>query len=252
MLHVDSNFTGIGGFERGFHRAAAQFGRAYQIDVMCEKEDYPLEVLNKYWPGVPKHRYIQTLGDFTKEEKLDGPKFLCVGGLCCQPFSPAGLQLGALDQSGRYLVREFAEYVNRTRPRWVVVENVDRFASLNDGLDSLATCLEASGYTCGAVVLPSSSVGAPMRRNRLFMVCHAGGVRRQTGSFNPPPIYLPSIPRIWNGRSLLQPRIHRLADGLPTRLSINKLQAYGNAVVPDLAYVLFSCLLAVDEYFYGR
>lgn len=92
----------------------------------------------------------------------------------CQPFSVAGKQGGAADD--RHLWPEVARILAVMRPKVVVVENVSGFVRL--ALDDVLADLEAQGYACGTVVLPAASVGAPHRRERVWVVACANGDRR--------------------------------------------------------------------------
>ncbi|RYF03896.1 MAG: hypothetical protein EOO77_30385 [Oxalobacteraceae bacterium] len=63
-------------------------------------------------------------GDFTQIEAHHvGPIDLLVGGTPCQDFSVAGLRAG-LDGDRGNLSLEFLRLADRTRPRWLVWENV--------------------------------------------------------------------------------------------------------------------------------
>ena len=90
----------------------------WEAAAFAEIEPFPSAVLNHYWPGVPN------LGDFTKIKTEDiGPIDVLVGGTPCQAFSIAGLR-GGLDDDRGNLALEFLRLADRTRPRWVVFENV--------------------------------------------------------------------------------------------------------------------------------
>ena len=74
---------------------------------------------------MPRTGSVPNLGDFTKTKPTDydGPIDLLVGGTPCQSFSIAGLRRGLADPRGN-LMLEFTRLAFRTRPRWVVWENV--------------------------------------------------------------------------------------------------------------------------------
>lgn len=82
---------------------------------------------------------------------------------------------GASDD--RYLWPEFLRIIRETQPRWVLGENVRGLLSIDAGrefggiLGDLATC----GYRVGWVVYGAGNVGAPHRRERVFIVAHADG-----------------------------------------------------------------------------
>jgi len=95
---------------------------------------------------------------------------LITGGYPCQPFSLAGQRLGAADD--RHLWPEMRRVVNLVRPRWVLAENVAGHITM--GLDTVLAELEADGYACGAVVVPACAVNALHRRDRVWIMAHAG------------------------------------------------------------------------------
>lgn len=140
----------------------------------CEIDDYCTRVLGKHWPGVPRWRDIR---DVTAEsvraagiERVD----LVSGGFPCQPFSTAGKRRGKADD--RYLWPEMLRVIQEIRPRWVLGENVAGF--VNMGLDDALSDLETEGYETGAFVIPACAVGAPHRRDRVWIVAYDNTFRR--------------------------------------------------------------------------
>src|SRR5690606_14724100 len=66
---------------------------------------------------------------------------------------------------------EMFRLIEELRPAWVVGENVAGHVSL--GLDDVLSDLENAGYQARAFVIPAAAVGAPHRRDRVFVVAHA-------------------------------------------------------------------------------
>ena len=62
------------------------------------------------------------------------------------------------------------------KPRWVVVENVA--ALLHRGLDVVLRDLSQIGYDCEWHVISASAVGAPHRRERVWIIASANSVGR--------------------------------------------------------------------------
>lgn len=84
----------------------------------AEIEPFPCAVLAHHYP------HVRNFGDFTAIEGADvGAIDLLVGGTPCQSFSVAGLRGGLGDDRGN-LALEFLRLAQRTRPKWVVWENV--------------------------------------------------------------------------------------------------------------------------------
>ena len=94
------------------------------------------------------------------------------GSCPCQPFSAAGKGGGFDDE--RHLWPAWQYLIEQCNPDVVVGEQV---ASPNgySWLDLVQADLEATGYTCGPVVLPAAGFGAPHGRHRIFYLAHAAG-----------------------------------------------------------------------------
>jgi DNA (cytosine-5)-methyltransferase 1 len=155
-LHLDL-FSGIGGFALAAQWAGFRTVQFCEIDPFCQK------VLAKNFPGVPVHDDIKTLSG-----ESVGPVDVVTGGFPCQPVSQAGKRRGSADD--RYLWPEMARIVSEVRPRWVLGENVAGLISM--GLDQCLSDLEDLGYDARAVVVPACAVGAPHRRDRVWIVAH--------------------------------------------------------------------------------
>ena len=157
---------------------------------VSEIEAFPRAVLEQRQGAVAvdfdDHRHTQgqnftpLFGDFTQiQENHVGPIDLLVGGTPCQSFSVAGLRGGLDDERGN-LALEFLRLAQRTRPRWLVWENVPGVLSSNAGRDfaSILGGLAECGYGFAYRVLDAQYFGVPQRRRRVFLVGHFGDWRR--------------------------------------------------------------------------
>ena len=138
----------------------------FETTCFVENNEYCRAVLRHHWPDVP------VLGDICDVRKEDLPcpnPDIVVGGFPCQPFSQAGKQKA--DKDKRHLWPEMFRLIREWRPTWVVGENVIGFAKL--GLDKALTDLENEGYATRTFNIPACAVGAPHRRQRLWIVAHA-------------------------------------------------------------------------------
>ena len=160
-MKVGSLFSGIGGLDLGLERAG--------MDVIWQSEidPYACKVLNKHWPTVPNLGNIKEI-DWSQVER---PDVIC-GGYPCQPFSTAGKRQGEGD--ARHLWPWVRECIAELRPRYAVLENVRGHLSLGFGtvLGDLATI----GYDTEWQVIPAAAVGAPHRRDRVFIVAYPKSV----------------------------------------------------------------------------
>lgn len=147
--------------------------------AFAEIEPFPSAVLAHRWPGVPN------LGDFTKIEAADvGPIDVLVGGTPCQSFSVAGLR-GGLDDDRGNLSLEFCRLARRTRPTWVLWENVPGVLSMDGGraFASILGGLVECGYGVAYRVLDAQYFGLAQRRKRVFVVGYLGDWRRAAAVF---------------------------------------------------------------------
>ena len=89
-----------------------------------------------------------------------------IGGPPCQDFSSAGKR----DEScGRAdLTISFSNIIANIKPKWFVMENVDRAAKSNTFLSAIKTFKE-NNYGITIRVLDASRCGAPQIRKRVFV-----------------------------------------------------------------------------------
>ena len=95
---------------------------------------------------------------------------LIAGGFPCQDISVAGKGVG-LDGERSGLWFEYLRIVQELRPTWVLAENVP--ALRTRGADTVLDGLAAAGYSCWPLVVGARHVGAPHRRDRVWIVAHA-------------------------------------------------------------------------------
>lgn len=157
-LTVLDTFAGIGGFSLGLERTGGfKTVQFIEIDPFCQK------VLAKHWPDVPCHGDIQTY------EFREGEADVVTGGFPCQDISVAGKGAGlAGERSG--LWRELVRALCVVRPRYAIFENVA--ALLSRGLGDCLCDLAEIGYDAEWHCIPASAVGAPHRRDRIWIVAH--------------------------------------------------------------------------------
>jgi DNA (cytosine-5)-methyltransferase 1 len=164
MLTVGSLFSGIGGLDLGLERAGMR------VIWQSEIDKYACKVLEKHWPNVPNLGNIKEI-DFGTVERPD----VIVGGYPCQPFSTAGKRRGETDS--RHLWPECLRALRVLRPRYALFENVRGHLSL--GFSRVLSDLASIGFDAEWQIIPAASIGAPHRRDRLFIVAYPNGASQQ-------------------------------------------------------------------------
>jgi DNA (cytosine-5)-methyltransferase 1 len=170
LLNHVSLFTGIGGIDLAAERAG------FETVLQVERDPYALQVLEKHWPDVPRITDVRKVNS----ESVRGSITVVSGGFPCQPFSAAGKRRGVEDD--RYLWPELLRIVEEIRPAWVVGENVSGLLSIDGGLEieRMLASLEARDYEIvGVLHYPAAGVGAPHKRDRVFIVAHSHLDRQQ-------------------------------------------------------------------------
>lgn len=166
---IGSLFSGIGGLELGLELAGVGH-TVWQVecDPFCQ------QVLAKHWPKTERFDDVRNVG----KHNLKYVDVIC-GGFPCQDISFAGKGAGlAGERSG--LWSEYLRIVGEIRPRFVVVENV---AALRQrGLDVVLGNLAEAGYDAIWFPLRASDVGAPHRRERLFILAYTSKFRDDAGN----------------------------------------------------------------------
>lgn len=156
---VTGLFAGIGGLERGLHRAG------HSTLLLCDNDPAAKQVLQERFRGIPYHDDVRTL------KQLPDDTTLVVAGFPCQDLSQAGKTAGiAGAQSG--LVGEVFRLVEKHRTPWLLLENVPFMLQLSRGraMDVIATTLETLGYKWAYRVVDARAFGRPQRRRRVYLV----------------------------------------------------------------------------------
>jgi DNA (cytosine-5)-methyltransferase 1 len=264
-LTVGSLFAGIGGFDLGLERAGFEIAWQVEIDPYCQR------VLAKHWPHVQRYGDIQSV-DWGTVEPVD---VLC-GGFPCQDISFAGKGAGlAGERSGLWF--EYAKAIEALTPRYVIIENVAALRSR--GLDQVLGSLAALGYDAEWHCIPASAIGAPHRRDRVWIIAYTAsagleGARNvqstygneKTGLFGCVGENVADIGCLsargstgsgetkggrafgeLTGRGWWQsePDVGRVAYGVPHR--VDRLKGLGNAIVPQIAEMIGAWILLREE-----
>ena len=151
----------------------------------CEIEEYPRSVLlarqrDGHLPAFPIWDDVCTLDGTPWRGTVD---VLC-GGFPCQDISAAGKGAGITGaRSG--LWKEYARLIGEMRPRFVFAENSPLLRTR--GLGVVLEDLAALGYNARWGVLGARDVGAPHKRDRMWVLAYAEGgedIRRKRGKLD--------------------------------------------------------------------
>jgi DNA (cytosine-5)-methyltransferase 1 len=179
VLTVLDLFSGIGGFSLGLERTGG-----FKTVAFCEIEPFPRRVLAKHWPEVPIYEDVRTLTAARLAADGIGPINVITGGFPCQDISVAGKRAGIAEGTRSGLWSEIVRLAGELRPDFIIVENVAnllRGPSERPGgwfgrvLGDLAEC----GYDAEWENIPASALGAPHRRERIWVVAYANQTRLQ-------------------------------------------------------------------------
>lgn len=241
-----SLFSGIGGLDLGLDRAGMACVGQVELNPFCRS------VLDRHWPGVPKHDDVRTAPRWWASEPRPAVR-LVAGGYPCQPFSTAGLGAGTGDP--RWGWPWFRAVVRAVRPDYVLVENVAALLADADAFGWMLGDLAADGFDADWSVLSACAVGAPHTRDRLFVVAYAHGVNgpqglghRGTeaavpqGDFRPGP-WADAVDGLMEAAG----GGGGVVDGLPDGLEPARVTALGNAVVPQVGEHVGRLILAADR-----
>lgn len=246
-------FAGIGGI------ALAAEWAGVETVAFCEQNEFCQQVIAKNFQNPPIYEDVY---DLTKDRLItdgviekNGTVDIISGGYPCQPFSLAGKQQGKADE--RYLWEEFFRLVKELRPTWVVGENV--YGHVNNGMPTVISDLESEGYEVRAVVLQAADIGAPHKRERVFVVaCNAE--RKSILQKDQTVSAFGSQWQAWQSLtwkhwrtfsdlhwSVPKPGICGMDDGFSRGMDKDRLIALGNAVVPQQIYPIFKAIVDISN-----
>lgn len=162
-MRIIDLFSGCGGLSLGFLKGGFDVVGAYDFwdpAIECYRDNFshPIKKLD-----------LSNVDDVVRELK-DIDFDMIIGGPPCQDFSHAGLRI---EGARANLTRSFSEIIKRIKPKWFVMENVDRALRSGAYLEARGIFKE-SGYGLTEIVLDASKCGVPQKRKRLFVIGKLG------------------------------------------------------------------------------
>lgn len=157
-------FCGCGGLSLGFQNAGFDLIAAFDSWIPAIKvyeENFQHPIFN---------RDLSSPDIYLEIASLD-PEII-IGGPPCQDFSSAGKRDESLGRAD--LTMSFASIVSQVKPRWFVMENVERI-SKSHVLQRVLETFKKEGYGLTSSVLNASYCGVPQTRKRYFLIGQLGG-----------------------------------------------------------------------------
>jgi len=155
-------FTGAGGGVLGTRLLGFRVVCGVELDPYCR------EVLLRrqeegFLDPFPIWDDIRTFDGKPWRGKVD----IVTGGFPCQPWSVAGKRKGSADE--RNLWPDTVRVIREVAPRWCLLENVPGLL-YHDYIRRIFADLAESGYRVRWDCISAAAVGAPHRRDRLWIV----------------------------------------------------------------------------------
>lgn len=171
-------FSGCGGLSLGFIKAG--------INVQASIDNWS-KAVDVYNDNFDHSCYLHDLTDEEGCLKIieNYQPDMIAGGPPCQDFSSAGKRDESLGRAD--LTYHFANIVSSYKPKWFVMENVERIRKSHILLE-ITNQLTEAGYGLSSVILDASFCGAPQSRKRFFLIGELGGEHNQLNS-----IYLKNL-----------------------------------------------------------
>lgn len=163
-----SLFSGIGAFEK----ALKNIGIDIELVGFSEIDKYAI----KSYCAIHGVDESLNLGDISKIDldSLPSDIDLITHGSPCQDFSVAGLQAGGDKGAGTRssLMWCTVDIVERTRPKYVIWENVKNLLSSKHrhNFDGYIKVMESLGYSSYYKVLDAKDYGMPQHRERVYTI----------------------------------------------------------------------------------
>lgn len=166
-LRVIDLFAGCGGLSLGFQNAGFKIVAAYDnwdeaISIYGQNFDHPII-----------KRDLGNTEDLSDMEQHHAD--IIIGGPPCQDYSSAGHRDEDLGRAK--LTLDYAEIINRLRPKYFLMENVPNIQK-SEKLQQVLNVFHSAGYGISRMVMDASKCGVPQKRKRYIVV---GGMGEPEG-----------------------------------------------------------------------
>ncbi|MEG3438551.1 DNA cytosine methyltransferase [Pannus brasiliensis CCIBt3594] len=162
-------FSGCGGFSLGLQNAG------FNVVAGFDNWEAAIEVYQKNFSHPVFAVDLEKLpGDYDCIREFQ-PSII-VGGPPCQDFSSAGKRDESLGRGD--LTMTFAKIVTDLKPRFFIMENVDRFVK-SEKYQEAKKVFELAGYGLTEKIVNASFCGVPQNRKRFFWIGDINGKHQQ-------------------------------------------------------------------------
>ncbi len=226
ITYVDL-FSGAGGLSLGFKQAG--FQNIFSID-------YDHDSCETHKKNIPNHKVIESdIRSLTKSDILrltNGVDVdIVAGGTPCQGFSMAG-NIGRkfIDDPRNSLFKEFARVVSILKPKFIVIENVARLFTHNNGRTrkEIVKLFSGMGYETECHIINSVDYGVPQTRRRLFIIGNKLGLKN---TFPLPTHKVPVTVKDAIGK------LPRLVSGKSSRIPNHRSMNHSKQMLKKMSYV---------------
>lgn len=254
--------SGIGGID-----LAAEWA-GFETIGQCEIDEYASRVLAKNFKGVHNFHDIRTITDGVLRGAgiIPGTVTVMSAGFPCQPYSLARKGLGDGDE--RDLWGEVARCIGLVRPKWFIGENTPGlFARANQRyFRRIVNDLSALGYSTSWGMWGACDVGAPHKRERVFLVAYADSERRfclhEDQQIRRAKLCMAAASperareNVWTYEEIGRvfgilgntpaPNRRFARDDNGLSKGVDRLRCLGNAVVPQQVYPIFKAIAEIE------
>lgn len=232
-----SLFSGCGGGLLGTRLLGWQPKGYVEINDYCQRV-IAQRIKDGFLPNAPIFGDIKTFITDGYARTYQGMVDVITGGFPCQPFSVGGKRKGADDE--RNMWPATAECIRIIRPEYCFLENVP--ALLNSGyFGKIVADLAESGYRIRWCLLSARKLGAPHKRDRIWIAATHHSSKRREGNEQktvsgfaglPWGEDVRSVEELYGRPSIPEPLVRRLDDEFP--FGVERLKAIGNGQVPSV------------------
>lgn len=261
MGHEIRQFNHIGLFEGigGFSLAARWMG--WETIATCEINDFCNNILKYHFPNAKQHYDIKQT-DFTiYRGKCD----ILTGGFPCQDISIAGIKNGRKGLQGERsgLFYEMIRAIDEIKPKFIIYENSPMIRG--EILKQVHNELTKIGYVYNwGKIITARHLGYPHKRARYYGVSFANSDsfgRYEITNFNNEFEKIYKSEEIFRMQKTNKAEFNRTFstslrmqadnkflrsfDGISDKMDADSIKALGNAVIPDMALLVFK---AIEQY----